>query len=199
MLLQALDLLDRGLVLRIVMKPEDSELEQRLGEGKPTPEDERTEDNEGKLQRNTVYLVRSSQPPKSRFRDAGSAGGSGVVYTVRPESWNCSCAAFAFSSFPGSSTSSKSKPWGLRAQDGEEVMSGLDFDYGEGGVRAVAGDGEWQFGGVSLDGMEGQGGVPVCKHLLACLLGERWEGVLGKYVKERVVGREEMAGFGGEG
>jgi hypothetical protein len=58
---------------------------------------------------------------------------------------------------------------------------------------------EWEFGGLSLDGVEGaEGGVPVCKHLLACLLGERW-GILAGYVKEKVVNREEMAGLGGEG
>ena len=36
--------------------------------------------------------------------------------------------------------------------------------------------------------------VPLCKHLLACLLAERWEVVKGS-VEERVVGREEMAGW----
>jgi hypothetical protein len=57
---------------------------------------------------------------------------------------------------------------------------------------------EWEFGGFSADGVDG-GSVPICNHLLACLLAERWEGVLGSYVKEREVGREEMAGIGGEG
>lgn len=66
-------------------------------------------------------------------------------------------------------------------------------------------DMSWEFGGLSLDGKgitgknEDGGSVPVCKHLLACLLGERWEGVLGAYVKERVVSREEMAGYAAEG
>jgi len=40
--------------------------------------------------------------------------------------------------------------------------------------------------------------VPVCKHLLACLLAERWEAALGGYVIERRVGREEMAGIAAE-
>lgn len=78
---------------------------------------------------------------------------------------------------------------------------------GSGGFRTVvdrrkegAFEGEeakWEFGGLSADGREG-GAVPVCKHLLACVLGERW-GVLKGYVKERSVGREEMAGLAGEG
>ena len=36
--------------------------------------------------------------------------------------------------------------------------------------------------------------VPLCKHLLACVLAERWEMVRGM-VGEREVGREEMAGW----
>jgi hypothetical protein len=56
---------------------------------------------------------------------------------------------------------------------------------------------EWSFGGMSLDGIEaGAGeGVPVCKHLLACLLAERWGTALGQYVAEREVVKEEMAGI----
>jgi hypothetical protein len=58
---------------------------------------------------------------------------------------------------------------------------------------------EWDFGGRSFDGKGVRDSVPVCKHLLACLLGERWGDVLGKYMKVREVNREEMAGLGGEG
>lgn len=60
---------------------------------------------------------------------------------------------------------------------------------------------EKSFGGLSFNGLrdgdgEPDGAVPCCKHLLACLLAERWEGVLGGFVKEKRVGREEMAGLG---
>lgn len=41
--------------------------------------------------------------------------------------------------------------------------------------------------------------MPCCKHLMACVLAERWEGVLGGYVKQMRVGREEMAGLGADG
>lgn len=52
-------------------------------------------------------------------------------------------------------------------------------------------------GGLSIDGLPGSGipSVPCCKHLLACLLGERWPAVLGIFIQERVVGREEGAGL----
>ena len=48
---------------------------------------------------------------------------------------------------------------------------------------------EW-WGGLMRGGEE----VPLCKHLLASLLAERWE-VAGEMVEERVVGREEMSGW----
>lgn len=50
---------------------------------------------------------------------------------------------------------------------------------------------EW-WGGL----MRGERGeeVPLCKHLLACVLAERWEVGRGM-VGERGVGREEMAGW----
>jgi len=127
---------------------------------------------------NTVYLVRSSQPQKSRFSTSTSASAPGTIYTVRLEAWNCSCAAFAFSAFPGWSSGSS---WKMDDESEREDEGEKEREW------------EWKFGGVCQDES-----VPTCKHLVACLLGERWEGVLGGYVKERVVGREEMAGFGGE-
>lgn len=103
------------------------------------------------------------------------------MYTVHLEAWNCSCAAFAFSAFPAA-------PWNLSQEDVYD--EDLDMDMSE-----EEEEGKWEFGGLSLDG---GGGVPVCKHLLACVLGERWKGVLGGYVREKVVSREEMAGYGAE-
>jgi hypothetical protein len=142
-LLQALDLLDRGLVTRIVcaQSPDSST---------PSPTTAAP----------AVYLVRSSQP-RPRFSSAGPA------YAVRLEAWNCSCAAFAFVAFPGTGS----------ARDSRD--------------ENALGNAGWVVGGRSL-GRD----VPVCKHLLACVLAERWEGVVGGYVKERKVGREEMAGIG---
>ena len=129
-----------------------------------------------------MYLVRSSQPPKSRFRDTSSA--ISPIYTVRLQAWNCSCAAFAFGGFPAAA--SGAKPWEPSEEDEEDVE--MDLDRME-----KNGENDWEFGGLSFDE-----NVPVCKHLLACLLGERWEGVLGPYFKEREVGRDEMAGLAAE-
>lgn len=117
--------------------------------------------------------MRSSQATRAR----GAVGER--VYIVRLGAWNCTCAAFAFSAFPGAASS-------LVFEAGGEEEE--DVDCGE--------PGEWQFGGVSRDGIGG--GVPCCKHILACVLAERLEGWVGG-VKEREVGREEMAGLGCEG
>jgi hypothetical protein len=114
-------------------------------------------------------------------------------YIVRLEAWHCTCAGFAFSSVASTSVASTGASCDdLGGRGWEEVVS---WEEGTGMDR----DMEWSFGGMSLDGLAaGAGvgeGVPVCKHLLACLLGERWSVALGRYVVERRVGREEMAGI----
>ena len=123
-----------------------------------------------------------------------SLGGYEKGYIVRLDAWHCSCAAFAFAAVQGEELAA-SHGW----ESGErKIGSGYGTSAGPSGVLAEVRTGaEWSFGGMSLDGIEaGAGeGVPVCKHLLACLLAERWSAVLGQYVVERRVGREEMAGI----
>ncbi|PVH82795.1 hypothetical protein DL98DRAFT_570066 [Cadophora sp. DSE1049] len=267
MLLQALDLLDRGLVVRVVEQSSESmdegqihtqsrtqaqaQGDERLrevlgGDAAPTgtetetgrevfppqanihlpssppllqpdsisqshqqPPLPTTRDQLRPKPRTTLHQVRSSQPAKSRFRDASSStsNSSSNIYTVRLEAWNCSCAAFAFASFPASSVYPSKSPWNLDLNldedgdgNGEYVslggLGGNDDEGGKGDDRE--GEGKWEFGGMSMDGKgSGGGGVPCCKHLLACVLGERWD-ILRGYVKEKVVSREEMAGLGCE-
>jgi hypothetical protein len=127
---------------------------------------------------NSIYYVRSAQQTtsNSRFRDPVA---STTHYEVRTSPWSCSCPAFIFSAFPA-------KP----ANNEEEV----DGDAGiveEGGNAVTAGEEgeEWMVGGLSL----GED-VPMCKHLLACVLAERGE-MFGGYVKTREVGVEELAGW----
>lgn len=173
----------------VIVKPPQAHIHLlSLGQGEKESNEEAGEEKKTGRE-NYVFQVRSSQPVKGRFRDTSSLSGGGNIYTVRLEAWNCSCAAFAFSAFPSSSSPSYSAPW----KGMNQAESNLDEELGEA-------DGEedvWEFGGLSLDGEEG-GNVPVCKHLLACLLGERWD-LLERYVKKREVEREEMAGVGGEG
>lgn len=74
--------------------------------------------------------------------------------------------------------------------DVESRCDGGDGRQGEGEDGREEERENWRWGGLML----GEEGVPVCKHLLACLLGERM-GMGGEIVEERVVGREEFAGW----
>jgi len=67
----------------------------------------------------------------------------------------------------------------------------LDHEGEEDGDAVIAGEEEedWMVGGLSL----GQD-VPMCKHLLACVLAERG-GMFGGYVKTKEVSVEELAGW----
>lgn len=126
------------------------------------------------------YRVRSAQSQARSRYHAPAAGhadlpSGGLVYTVRLKAWNCDCAAFAFAAFPPVYPP-------LESEDYEQNGAWEDGDVG----------------GLSFNGREGgEDGIPVCKHLLACLLAERWEGVLGTYVREWRAGREEGAGIAG--
>ncbi|KAI1659354.1 hypothetical protein F4813DRAFT_395223 [Daldinia decipiens] len=169
-LLPALDLLDRHLATRIIIAPSRPQ-------GDTTAPAAPHEEQQPPTPHHPFYIVRSAQPQHPR-RDTASASASapGPRYVVRLSAWNCSCAAFAFAAFP-------------RGEDRYVAPSPAD--------RTREDALEWQFGALSLDGTDGSGiaGVPCCKHLLACVLAERWSAVLGGYVDERVVGREEAAGL----
>ncbi|KAH6640681.1 hypothetical protein F5144DRAFT_599363 [Chaetomium tenue] len=155
---------------------------------------------------NAFYLVQSAaavEAARERRRrrkhsddgdEADGVGGMGMGsqekgYIVRLDAWHCSCAAFAFAAVQGEITASYGRAGGERE---------MGFEYASAEPSGVSVEAaEWSFGGMSLDGLEaGDGeGVPVCKHLLACLLAERWDAALGQYVVERRVRKEEMAGI----
>ena len=116
-------------------------------------------------------------------------------YEVRTGAWNCTCAAFAFAAFNNAGVTP-------RYEDCDDEFEGL------GGNDAVADEEDeemldvpepkessewgkgWWWGGL----MRGTGEIPICKHLLACVLVERWDIAKGM-IEEREVGREEMAGW----
>jgi hypothetical protein len=113
-----------------------------------------------------VYFVRSAQQPSSHSRFTNPLA---THYEVRPLAWNCSCPAFAFSAFPA------------RDLPSPPITAPKDAET----------DGEWSFGGLLL----AHAGVPVCKHLLACVLVERCPALFAEGVEEKVVEREELAGW----
>ncbi|KXH33200.1 hypothetical protein CSIM01_07632 [Colletotrichum simmondsii] len=139
------------------------------------------------------HLVRSVASTMTRRHHAvATSASASTTYLVHLDAWNCSCANFAYEAFPAVSATSGSSGGG-RDVDPDLVILGADEVENDGDDdNSEASD--WQFGGLSLDGVD-DGGVPCCKHLLACLLSEQWADTLGKYVTERRVNREEMAGL----
>lgn len=169
LLLPALDLLDRQLATKIIQLP--THTQKPTSSSMPPP----SSSKDGKQESmNEFYMVQSSQSTNRRHQKS---------YVVRLGAWNCTCASFVFSAFPPS-ISSESSP--LR-QDIYHQITSL-------GLSEEKEESKWEFGGASQDGRDG-GAVPACKHLLACVLADRWE-PLRKMVQERWVGREEMAGLG---
>ncbi|KAJ9133569.1 hypothetical protein NKR23_g10652 [Pleurostoma richardsiae] len=211
LLLPALDLLDRGLVTRLLVFPsrkreQKQQQQQQQVAGQQSGGDDRQgevsaqelegeHDTEGpdagsgsSSTGRVTYFVRSAAQAQRKHFGAAASGANptGQAYIVHVQAWNCTCAAFAFSAFPGGGTPG---PADVQEEPPQEAETETD---GESGGGSASG---WEFGGLSSDGTDGDGseGVPCCKHLLACVLAERWE-VLGRYVVERMVEREEVAG-----
>ena len=193
-LLPALDLFDRRLVTRFASEGKSLEKAEH-GHLKSTselstvapppviasPSRDSVAPPEGSKQiqgRRSIYYVRSSNQPRSRFSSKRNEdpASEGTSYEVRLQAWNCSCAAFAFAAFSGE--------W-----DGAEAFDVESGNHDEGTRQGRKDRQEWQVGGVSL----GED-VPICKHLLACVLAERVEG-LSAFVDEKVVERGEIAGW----
>ncbi|KAL8801649.1 MAG: hypothetical protein Q9200_006876 [Gallowayella weberi] len=184
-LLPALDLLDRRLVTRLILDPSARNDHEESEEGLPSHDSKQHVKEKGR----TVYYVRSSQQPRSRFASGSSRtydalAGIGQSYEVRLTAWNCSCPAFAFASVASMGEELRSGlviHEGDRAKDPNEGIEGSDWGTDHGCRK---------FGGL----IRGEGEVPVCKHLLACYLAESWNRLEG-YVDERVVSKEEMSGW----
>ncbi|KAK4251624.1 hypothetical protein C7999DRAFT_27698 [Corynascus novoguineensis] len=140
--------------------------------------------------------ARERRRRRKRGDEDGGDSREGKGYIVRLDAWHCSCAAFAFAAVQGDSAASQ----GWQGTAGETGLGNDDWHVSPAADESHAEVGteeEWSFGGMSLDG-RGAGlneEVPVCKHLLACVLAERWHTALGRYVVKRTVQKEEMAGI----
>lgn len=168
-LLPALDLLDRNLVTRFLPTGGASAQPPSAAQAIPRAEDDNA-NTSTQQHKNNIYYVRSARHT-NRFRDP--APESTTHYEVRPCGWSCSCPAFVFAAFPAThQTTSLDEEAGGQGDGGEEEQS-----LG------------WRAGGLSLGS-----DVPMCKHLLACVLAERGN-VFGGFVATREVGVEEFAGW----
>jgi hypothetical protein len=198
-LLPALDLLDRRLVtcFRIGLEESDSTTSTKIATTAPIAPDVQMQDNNKpsnniidpkncpppQLQsldtNDTVHYVRSAQQRSSRF---STSYDSTTSYEVRLRAWNCTCPAFAFAAFP-SVHPEPLVPLYTPAEDMEFHGEHVEAEK----KKAM----EWVFGGVSL----GEKMPPVCKHLLACVLAERCNGVFGECVEQKRVSVEAAAGW----
>lgn len=111
-----------------------------------------------------LLLVRSAQQPNSR----NPAYEHVNYYEVRLDAWSCSCPAFTFAAFQATK------------QRTDELSVGK---------HSAANGNDCLLGGLSC-GTD----LPVCKHLLACVLVERCE-MFAHFVDEREVSAEEIAGW----
>lgn len=204
-LLPALDLLDRGLVTRLRLSqngrpPTSNQAQTRSDHSlsdshevwatgqqerpvgpatdKATKPSEDPGGNSEQRARNAhapcTYYVRSAQQqtPRSNSRYRNAASEHTTYYESRLDAWSCSCPAFAFAAFPAAST-------GIDRQ----VPTGPDISA----ERPTSPN--WLFGGLT-SGTD----MPVCKHLLACVLVEH-SAMFAQFVEERAVSLEELAGW----
>ncbi|KAL9614118.1 MAG: hypothetical protein Q9167_001403 [Letrouitia subvulpina] len=180
----ALDLLDRRLVSRLIYLSKGS------GDGDHGEEsghDVARVTNSRDGDRRVVYYVKSSQQPRSRFSSANSYANegpmSGHCYEVRLGAWNCTCPAFAFAAVDIGVDDDGS--FGFYNRDVAE--------FGGNGQKAQRREDRGEvYGGLML----GEGQMPICKHLLACLLVESWL-ALEVFLNESIVSKDEMSGWAG--
>lgn len=206
-LLPALDLLDRGQVLRVPRDAPPSSSQPPLllvrssRQSRNAPRQQRHQQNAYSSRRHGGSTAGGYESDDALDEDGhgmtATASYDGTQYhEIRLDAWTCSCPAFAFAAFPA--------PPDIEANDDED-----DRQEGEGsldhsrqsfrgihpsvpsGAELPTIDGAWRFGGLSI-GTD----LPVCKHLLAAVLGERCA-MFRSMVKERVAvaSPEEVAGW----
>lgn len=142
-----------------------------------------------------VYYVQSQQTSShDRSRHGGRVKGDATHYEIRPLAWSCTCAVFVSAAF---NTVDSSGP------DDRNIYEDTAINVEYCMNNAGEGDEDWQeASGVGWEKLGWGGlmlaaeGLPLCKHLLACVLAETWDTARG-LVEDRVVEKEEMAGWAG--
>lgn len=182
LLLPALDLLDRGLVTRLIVPVNPTQA--ATSHTSHVPRDIETEPVQGQhTERDLVgqeatsfskdqicmYSVQSAASTTSRGRRRHIPQAS-KSYAVHLDAWSCNCGAFALDAYSNYDvTSSTERPQGSRTSSGG-------------------------FGSLGMDARLGlQENFPCCKHLLACLLAEKWRGAPRGYGEDRYITKEELA------
>ncbi|KAM3506284.1 hypothetical protein MY10362_002453 [Beauveria mimosiformis] len=175
MLLPALDLLDRNMVRRLTLTTAPSPGQRPQQDASSVSPGQARGEPSG-TGRQALYTVRSMASTLPRRGAPGKAAAT-RVYLVHLEAWSCSCAGFAVDAYAA----------GLREGMAETAAGGGDDAAAQ----------MWKFGGLSLTGLDAHGveSTPCCKHLLACLLVDKWEEVLAGHVEDKECTVEELAGI----
>lgn len=111
-------------------------------------------DNDTESEDTSIFIVQSTS---HHDREAsGAAARGGKVYHVHLKTWNCSCPAFVLNCFPPSSATSN--------KDDD-----VDYEMLEDQTEE---EGEAWFGGTlrNREASYDDRVVPICKHILACVL-----------------------------
>ncbi|ODH46209.1 hypothetical protein GX48_07707 [Paracoccidioides brasiliensis] len=170
-----------------------------------------------------VYFIRSSTSSSPTSASVASYYAMNTTrgntnyeksHIVCLNAWNCSCPAFTLAAFRPLGSSSQGASEGERWVGEDRIRNaapvpplfnssvesqnqGSDNEDEDVGFSPVDNAGPFPFGGTLVKGTMKMmdGGTPVCKHLLACLLGSQCPGLFGGGVEEVVVDDEkEMAG-----
>ncbi|KAL6879606.1 hypothetical protein HDV57DRAFT_518277 [Trichoderma longibrachiatum] len=182
LLLPALDLLDRGLVSRLVVGADGEQKAAaathaiRAEAGARSP-DEHENATSGIISNNgqesdivtgriCMYAVQSEASTTSRRRKS-HAPSKPRTYAVHLNAWNCSCGSFALDAYSHYDTNNR---------DRNPFQSSASSSLRLGSLEAAPHD-----------------DFPCCKHLLACLLAEKWKTSPGHDREKYTITKEELA------
>lgn len=169
-LLPALDILDRGLVRRIIRRNDDgnsdsdNEIDQEEKDSGSPPLARSTA--ESPSNEDMFFVLSVSEPDKKG-------------HEVRLQAWNCTCASFLSSAFPLDADSD--------IDPGPETDRDID-------IGSLGGQENCRLGGILTRGW-GQSFPPLCKHILACVLLVRCPGLFVSGSQTWLVGDEELAAW----
>ncbi|EYE99565.1 uncharacterized protein EURHEDRAFT_511783 [Aspergillus ruber CBS 135680] len=197
-LLLALDILDRGLVRRLVRGNQEKSCDLEVDTPFPFssfPHGLSSSQapfmvNSGKEPVEDVFLVISASSSASIFTSTATRHEGVKGYEVRLSAWNCTCPTFILSAFRGEASSNENY---------HHDQSDDDYTYGN--SASVAGQGctrTYRFGGTLTHGPT-KLSPPSCKHLMACFILARCPNLfgIGEGAESYRVSAKELAGWCG--
>ena len=189
--LLALDILDRGLVRRLVNEDQDEDQDHNSEEVHSFSFPSSSSPIESPKPTEAIFLVISTSNSSTTTTREEEKG-----YEVRLQAWNCTCPSFTISAFRDPEESGPEL-------DPDNVDLGVDVDLPvEQSSRSTTSSAtttteEYRFGGTLTRGFT-RSSPPVCKHLLACVLLVRCPRSFGAETGPQsrlVVSPKELAGW----